>query len=142
MLPLKNIAHASVRAAAHHAPVLGAALHAGSSSTCNIKVASPFSEPVRKIDIPAVGIIMAGCATISAYSKDAMALYALQPPPDPQAEAMFGRAFGVATTVTGIIAYISDVSEAEKRKAASEAGTTVAFDFPVAEDCIVVEEAA
>lgn len=142
MLPLKNIAQSAVRAAAHHSPALGAALHAGSNTTCKLKVASPFNEPVRKIDIPAVGIIMAGCATISAYSKDAMELYALQPPPDPQAEAMFGKAFGIATTVTGIIAYISDVSEAEKRKAASEAVTMAAVEPPVAEDYLVAEEVA
>lgn len=95
-------------------PFAAAAIQSNRSSTLRVPGATPFQTPANGIWIPAEGIILTGFAVLSAYSKHAIALQALQPPPDPHAEALFGKAFGIATTLTGIAALVSDSADAEK----------------------------
>jgi len=123
MFGLNAATRAVARSAVHHAPLLNSARQTGTSSALSLSL--PVHRlPTRGIDIPAVGIIFAGLTTVSVYSKDAMELQALLPPADPHTEAMFGKLFGIATTLTGIAAYLNDLTEAEKRKVASAQGAS------------------
>jgi len=77
--------------------------------------------PVRRIWVPPESIILAGLGVLASYSKEAMALDAMLPPPDPASQIKFGRLFGVGTTLVGVAAALTDAIDMETRKNATVA---------------------